>query len=81
MSAADMVQILGWAFVAVGSAFTGVLVWAALGIFTRLEKLETTVSMESKRFLEMFHGLDKRVLWLESMEHRDVRPRPFEQLL
>lgn len=62
----DVVQILAWAVTVIGSALLAVSVWTALGIFRRLDGIEKGLATESTQLRELFHGIDKRVLWLES---------------
>ena len=70
----DVVQILAWAVCLVGSALLAVSVWAALGIFRRLDRIEDGLAKESTQLRELFHGIDKRVLWLESKTQTAARP-------
>lgn len=65
----DPAQMLNW----VGGGLIAVLIWAALGIFKRLDRLETLLVSETSQLRELYHDVDKRVQLLETVLPR-ARP-------
>lgn len=59
--AVDMMSVLN----IVGGSLVAVIVWAALGIFKRLDSLEKLLAAETGQLRELYHSVDKRVQALE----------------